>query len=303
MEPLDAVIVGAGIAGLYTAHVLLKKNPEMRFVILEKSEEIGGRVGVATFAGHKVTCGAGVGRLGRDKLLTALLKELGVEYNTGKVKRSFASGGSELELKSYLRQLQDAPGATGSVTFKKFATRVLGSKAAYARFVMLTGYTDFDNMSAHDALTDYEFKYTMSGWTAMYIPWQELLDKLVARIGRRNILLKKEVKDIDWDKSQTTIKCADGTSYTAPRVIVATTADALKALFPKHKPFQQIHGQPFLRLYAQIAKECRKAVEAVVAPHTVCVVGNLIEKIIPIDPDNGVYMIAYTDNQNARDLW
>jgi len=40
----DVVIVGAGIAGLYSAYRLLQSNPSLRLLIVEKSSLLGGRV-------------------------------------------------------------------------------------------------------------------------------------------------------------------------------------------------------------------------------------------------------------------
>ena len=40
----DIIIVGTGIAGLNTARLLLKKYPEKKILILEKSKRIGGLI-------------------------------------------------------------------------------------------------------------------------------------------------------------------------------------------------------------------------------------------------------------------
>jgi len=40
----DVVIVGAGIAGLYTAYRLLKKNPAQKIVLFERLNRFGGRL-------------------------------------------------------------------------------------------------------------------------------------------------------------------------------------------------------------------------------------------------------------------
>ena len=40
----DVVVVGGGIAGLYSAYSLLKKFPKLRLLICEKWDKVGGRV-------------------------------------------------------------------------------------------------------------------------------------------------------------------------------------------------------------------------------------------------------------------
>jgi hypothetical protein len=59
----DYIIIGAGIAGLYTVYNLKKKFPNKTFLILEanKKKYIGGRIHQEEFSNRLVTTGAGVG--------------------------------------------------------------------------------------------------------------------------------------------------------------------------------------------------------------------------------------------------
>ena len=61
--------------------------------------------------------------------------------------------------------------------------------------------------------------------------------------------------------------------------------------------YKQIHGQPFLRLYAKFNKESAKIMNAYVPNYTI--VSGPLQKIIPMNSAKGVYMIAYSDNTNA----
>lgn len=76
----DIVIVGGGIAGLYTAYCLFRTSPEKnkkRILILEKENIIGGRI--FTYADEHMTVEAGAGRFhGSHQLLFNLIKELGL---------------------------------------------------------------------------------------------------------------------------------------------------------------------------------------------------------------------------------
>lgn len=40
----NVIVVGAGVAGLYTAHLLLRAKPGIKIVVLEASSRIGGRI-------------------------------------------------------------------------------------------------------------------------------------------------------------------------------------------------------------------------------------------------------------------
>ena len=74
----DTLIVGGGIAGLYTAYTLLKQNPSLRLLVVEKNAELGGRATSTMFQGVSVVTGAGVGRFHKDHLLLELMDDLGL---------------------------------------------------------------------------------------------------------------------------------------------------------------------------------------------------------------------------------
>ena len=56
----DYIILGGGIAGLYSAYSILKKNKKANILILEKHANVGGRV--FTFKNKHMTVEAGAGR-------------------------------------------------------------------------------------------------------------------------------------------------------------------------------------------------------------------------------------------------
>ena len=72
----DIIIIGAGIAGLYSAYKITKQSPETNLILLEsnKKKYIGGRMGETTFDGMPIVTGAGIGRKKKDELLIQLLK-------------------------------------------------------------------------------------------------------------------------------------------------------------------------------------------------------------------------------------
>ena len=58
----DIIIIGGGIAGLYSAYQIKKANPDITFCIFEKQSKkyMGGRTGNDNFCGTSVVTGAGV---------------------------------------------------------------------------------------------------------------------------------------------------------------------------------------------------------------------------------------------------
>jgi uncharacterized protein with NAD-binding domain and iron-sulfur cluster len=69
------MILGGGIAGLYAAYQLLKRNPDRKLIIVEKEKKLGGRV--HTYRDKQMTVEAGAGRFSNTHVhLIELLKEL-----------------------------------------------------------------------------------------------------------------------------------------------------------------------------------------------------------------------------------
>tara|TARA_B110000483_G_scaffold71091_1_gene88704 strand:+ start:2227 stop:2715 length:489 start_codon:yes stop_codon:yes gene_type:complete len=74
MKNMTVIIVGAGIAGLYTAYKLSKTTTDIR--IIEKSNRYGGRIYT-----YNDQYDVGAGRLGKkQKLVMKLIKEFNLEH-------------------------------------------------------------------------------------------------------------------------------------------------------------------------------------------------------------------------------
>ena len=73
----DIIIIGSGMAGLFSAYNIKKISPDTSFLILEKYKKqwIGGRASNEMFYGTQVVTGAGIGRKNKDKLLIQLLEQ------------------------------------------------------------------------------------------------------------------------------------------------------------------------------------------------------------------------------------
>lgn len=77
----DVLVVGGGIAGLYTAYELLKKYPHKKICVLEKRKRVlGGRI--SSYHDPYMDVEAGAGRIcpALHTLVDKLIRELGLEY-------------------------------------------------------------------------------------------------------------------------------------------------------------------------------------------------------------------------------
>jgi len=277
----DIIIVGAGLAGLYSAYNIKKMFSKTNLLVLEsnRSPYIGGRIGNELFYGENIVVGAGVGRKDTDKLLIKLLKELNIKYNSFVSSMNYSNQiKNVIDIKEYLNKLRDIYNSytnPPSITFKKFAIHHLGANK-YKDFVISSGYSDYENEDVYEVCN---------------------------KIGHQNILASTKVEKIDKIQESpclfeltTTGKQNTTKTYYANKVIIATRISTVQKLLPQLKIYKEIHGQPFLYIYAKFDKKSAELMSQLVPTYTV--VNGPLQKMIPFS--KSVYMIAYADNKNAE---
>lgn len=317
----DVVIIGSGIAGLYSAYNLQKMNPDLSFIVIEKHKKtwIGGRTSNETFYGTEIVTGAGVGRKKKDKLLIQLMEDLHIKFSEFDFKPIIANTvHNPVNIKKIVDELKKRT-VYSKETFKDFAKKALG-ETEYKNFLITNGYTDYENDDAFDVIENYGLEDNYSSWTGLNIQWKKLVLTLAHKIGMNNIrtscgatkIFKFEAdetdktnktglgQDIKCDIYNYCVETDNNITYYCNKIIVATTITSLRLLFPRHKIYDQIEAQPFLRLYAKFSKSSVPIMKEFVKGYTI--VPGPLQKIIPIDANKGIYMIAYSDNKNAEIL-
>ena len=297
----DAVIVGSGISGLYAAYNIKKQNPNLSILVLEKHKKqwIGGRASNELFYGTEVATGAGVGRK-RDKLLKTLQIELGFEVKEFKVTPQFSNLANPVDILKVIEFLRGkyAKYRGPSTTFERFAKPLLGADI-YNRFLFSSGYTDYEKEDVYETLYNYGMEDN-AGLTGFGVHWHKTILALAAKIGESNIKFSQNVVAISGEDGRFSVYTETGREYICKKIIVATTITSLRKLFPKIPVYREIEGQPFLRVYGKFAKQSIPIMKEYVRGYT-CVTGPM-QKIIPMNADEGVYMIVYNDNKNTLSL-
>lgn len=294
----DYIIIGAGISGLYTAYLIKKHKANSKILILEANNYIGGRMGIDNFYSSKILTGAGIGRKKQDINLINLLKELKINYNEFTVNHNYASDIIKVDIIKIMDELKthyDNDKDKKPVNFNTFATSVLGEKL-YKNFLINSGYRDYENEDAYSVLTDYHMEYNTGKWTALYIQWDNLINRLVDIINSKNIKLNSTVTDINYLDKEVYVS---NKKYYFKKIILATTIKPIQKLL-KLPLYKQIKSQSFIRIYAKINTNYIDIMKEKVP--TTLVVSSLLYKIIPINPNKGIYMIAYSDNKSADKL-
>ena len=310
----DIIIIGSGMAGLYSALKIKKFSPKTSFLILEqhKKEWLGGRTSNEMFYGTRVVTGAGIGRLDKNPLLIRLMNELKIPFYPYESIMDYSQTVKHpvnlVKIISFLRKEYKKHPETHSLTFGEFSKKFLGLDL-YNDFKISAGYTDYENADIKETLYNYGMDDNQSGWTGLSIPWRELVESLYEKIGQEHFRFSEKVISITKIKENSSeclfeIITEKGDHFYSNKVILATTITSILKLVPgasdKNSLYQQIKGQNFLRLYGKFNKKSAEIMNEYVK-HYIKVQGPL-QKIIPMNSEKGVYMIAYSDNECALAL-
>ena len=284
-EITNIVIIGGGISSLYSAYLLKKNYPKIKYTIIEKSDECGGRVKMSNIGGVKLHTGAYFTRVDKDKILGKLLKDLDINLNPYVLDIDYSFKESDVdklvkELKKALPQWDRS-----KIKFKEFAKDVLGKD--YDNFINTMGYTDFENADINDTLFNYGLEDNVPGYKVVNIDWSKVIDKLINFIGKENIVLNTEVKSIKEKQGSFLIN----SKYECDGVIIGVTINSLRNLLD-NKIYNQIESQNFIKVFAK-SKDLD-----VVDKYTIT--DSELRKVIPVKDD--VYTIAYSDNKDAKSL-
>lgn len=301
----DVIIIGSGIAGLYSAYTIQKMNLNLRILILEKHKKhwIGGRMSNEYFYGTEIVTGAGVGRKQKDKLLVQLMRSLSIQVHESKFVPYYASTIKDLvdvnKTMDFLREEYIKQGRP-NITFKQFAKSILQHKL-YNAFLTCVGYTDYEKEDVYETLYNYGMEDNSSRSTIIHVPWKQLVLDLYNKIGSQNFKFSNNVTSIEKrENALFKVITETGKFFISEKVIIATTITGIQNLLPNKSIYKEIHGQPFLRLYAKFSKQSIPILNKYIKGYTI--VPGPLQKIIPMDSSKGVYMIAYSDNESAISL-
>ena len=292
----DIIIIGGGIAGLYTGYILLQNYPDVKFIILEKDQKSdnAGRINSTTFGNHKIQMGTGIG-IKSNKLLIKLLDELSIPYSWGYVKQRNISNNfiktinklKTLYTKTYKTNISE-------LTFKQFALQHI-TREEYEEILINSGYRDFEKGDCFHILNYYKLDDNVGDFDCIYCDWSILIKKL-HKLLKKNIVYDCDVSSFTRDI--TFIVNTDKKTYNAKNIICATAVDGIKKLFA-NKIYSNILGLSELRIYGIINEKYREKFNDYMDNYQIVKVPNKLQKIISIDKKIGLYMLAYCDTKNA----
>ena len=295
----DIIIIGGGISGLYSAYKLRELSPNSTYLILEKNKTCGGRVGNYLFYKSNIVIGAGIGRHKKDKLLLKLVKDLHLKTVEFPINPTYSPLIKDpININEIMKTLKSRYN-NEHITFKEYFINIFGDDL-YQKFKITCSYTDYENEDVYDTLFYYGMDDNYCCSIGNTIPWSNIISKLSDIIGLDKIKTSEDVIKIKNENDKYIVKSKNNNIYYSRKIIIASTIDTVRKLLPKCKIYKQIHGQSFLRVYGKFSKSSISIMKDCVK--NTLIVPTPLQKIIAINPDKGIYMLAYSDNKNAKFL-
>jgi hypothetical protein len=314
MNKYDIIIIGSGISGLYIAYNLLKLHKNLKLLVLEKNNYLGGRI--FTFSkninNHTFTFEAGAGRLNNNhKLFLNLINELNLTNDLIKINSEIYfypmhgyekyNGKSPFEFinKVIIYSKKDTKENIQKYTFIEYAKQILNKEDIKFILDSFGFYKQLVKMNAYNALKlcdkgmnpNLQFYTLQNGFSSVI---KELYKRILNLGGK--ILLNTDVINITPELNIITNKKI----YNAKTCICSIQKpDLLKLnIFNKFKPLlNSISNKSLCRIYS-IFKNKDIWFENINKTTT----NNNIRMVVPLDKKNGSIMISYSDSKFA-DGW
>ena len=250
------MILGGGIAGLYAAHQLLKRNPDRTLILLEKNR-VGGRI--HTYKDKQMTVEAGAGRFSKNHtLLLELLKELHLDKKIIPITSSFEVAElSPYNLKFVLGKIIafskiDPIHDLVNLSFINYARLVVSKEEVQFIEDSFGYYTELVVMNARDAIQlllqlNDDFFILKDGLS-------QLIDALVKRLELYpNVEIRyEEVVSIQHQNTHYCIRTNKNT-YTTPYCICTLPSNVVKKLVffrPLAPLLRYMTTAPLCRIYS-----------------------------------------------------
>ena len=313
---MSHIIIGSGITGLYTAYKLIKKKkikPE-NILIFEKSNRIGGRI--YTYENDNFKYSVGAGRLGKKhKYVMKLLKDFNLENEIIDIKKDklyFIDNilMNEKELLKYydskFKSLNDLWKYalttkininTKEINLHNYLSTILSTSDVKILQKSLNYISEMYDMNAYNALNTLKKDFDVENndffilKSGLHIICDKLYEYLIK--NKVSINLNSNLEDIDNKKN---IVYINNKNYKYDKLYLTIKRnDYLQINFFKqyHDIFNSVSDGNLLRIYAKYKNVWFKNIPKILTD-------NKLQFIIPIDYDNGLIQISYSDSYNAN---
>lgn len=316
----DIIILGGGISGLYSAYKLLEKNKDLKILILEKNDYLGGRI--KTFKkninGNKFIFEEGAGRFNDNhKLLLQLIYELGLKDNIVKIpavtkfypshryETKFIGKSPFLYVNKVIKYSKnDSKELLLKYTFIEYAKQILPPDEIKFILDSFGYYKQLVSMNAYNAINlfkdgmnqNLQFYGLNCGLSTII---KNIKNKIKSYSGCK-ILLNHCVNNIEYNNDLFSFYLKNDFLYKSKKCILAIPKpDLLKfnILNSIQKELNSILYKSLCRIYAVFKEE-----DIWFKNISKTTTNNNSRYIIPLNKEKGSIMITYGDSKYA-DYW
>lgn len=308
----DIIIIGAGIAGLYTGIELLRSQPLLRCMILEKYNYNGGRV----FTYHKSLPGigriqweSGAGRIASSHhIVRNLMKRYGLTYLPISGESQYLPESTLKPQKNqfnalhdvYLEPLRSLPKEVLQThTLRSLIEQIHGSSETATFLSQFPYSSEVHTLRADLGLHSFDHEMGQTnGFGICKEGLSTLTDRMADDFKKRGgtIQYDSEVECVSYNRKVHSICVKNGPTYTSRLCIMALHSEAMKHIQGvRHLPvLKKLEMTPLLRMYAVFPISKGKAWF-----HGLGKIVNdgPIRYIIPINERS--IMISYTDGDDT----
>lgn len=316
----DTIIIGGGIAGLYTGINLLKSNPKRRVALAEKYSKFGGRTFTfyADISGVKYQWEEGAARISdMHKLTLDLLKEYKLKVVPISPDVSYKESGAyemeenyfEKSTPIFLKPLhQLSSHVLETSTIYSLLCSIHGKKQTESLLNRYPYRAELNVMRADMALNLFKNEFgSDSGYSICAEGLSELIKRMKEEFERLGGITypHHELTGL-VNQTCTFANGPPSKGSTRPqvvlegkRIVFAIPVDSLR----KIKPFntldvlKHLTMKPLVRLYAVFPPLANG--KQWFEPYTRIITAERPRYIIPIDPQKGVIQISYTDSSDT----
>jgi len=319
-DSYDILIVGAGIAGLYTAIEYLKRKPKARVAIAEAYHIAGGRMSTfsADISGVHYQWEMGGARISEHHgLLLGLFKKYGLETIPISGRLQFKESGAwPLEPDNFgpaipitLEPLANLPKEIlGMKTIRQLLSTALKPKELEDLLIRHPYRAELDTMRADVGLKLFQNEFGPSEkYFLCKSGLSNLIKKMVEDFESRGgfLFLKHKLLEIRGDNEFIFKKVGGGSAeivFQAAKTVFAIPSTALARLAPftSWPTLKHLTMRPLLRLYAVFPKGPNGKQWFEGLPKIVTAARP--RYIIPASVENGSIQISYTDSTDAEPL-
>lgn len=191
------------------------------------------------------------------------------------------------------------------ISFRNFCLEILDIKT-YEVFIKNLSFTDYEDEDAYISLMYYNFEDNFKDQELIYIKWDNLISIFQNHLFKKIILNTKLINIQEMNDGvfeliceqyiETDSKIKNIMKYYCKKVIFANNLDVVN----KYYDYNIVKNQPFLRVYCVLnVNQSFKFIDLIKVNGST-IVDNQLCKIININRDDGIFMISYCDNNNAK---